>query len=96
MVTRWPGRMFCELRFLEVGGDPDVVERHDGEQRLSRLHVHADFDVFVHHAADRRGHSAVLQIQFGLIERGAFLLPRRPAPPARARASTATCCGPVL
>ena len=50
MVTRWPGRMCSSCVSLKFGGDPDVVEGHDGEQRLPGLHVHSDFDVFVHHA----------------------------------------------
>ncbi len=46
------GRMFRELRLLEVRGDPDVVERDERHQRLAGLDDLADFDGLA--ADDRR------------------------------------------
>src|ERR1700682_1130671 len=63
-----------ELSFLEIGGDPYIVQGHNRQQRLPGLHVHANFHIFVHDAAHRRSNRAVLQIQFGLREGGAFFL----------------------
>ena len=64
----------CELSFLEICGDPYIIEGHNRQQRLPGLHVHANFDILVHHAAHRRSNRAVLQIQFGLRKRRAFFL----------------------
>src|SRR5216684_1768423 len=37
----------AQLRFLEVSGDPDIVERNDREQLLSRLHALSNLDSFL-------------------------------------------------
>jgi hypothetical protein len=34
----WPGRIFCELRFLEVGGDPNTLPLADDQQLLAGHH----------------------------------------------------------
>ena len=56
------GAHVFQLRFLVIGGDPDFVERDDGEQLLAGLHVHSDFGVFADHAVHRRDDFRVLKI----------------------------------
>ena len=57
-----------QLRFLEVGGDPDVV-LHDGRQLLARLHAHARFHVALADAAgDGRQDTVVLQLLFRVLQ----------------------------
>jgi hypothetical protein len=63
----------AKLRLFKVRGDPDLIERHDSEQLLAGLHVHADDDRFIHLAADRGDNFRVLQVQLGLLQRGALL-----------------------
>ena len=36
---RLPDAHRCELRLLEVGVDPDLVERHDRHQRRARTYA---------------------------------------------------------
>ena len=56
-----------QLRFLEVGVDPDFRERADGHQALPHLDVVAGVDVAAgHHAVDVAEDVAVAEIQFGL------------------------------
>ena len=43
MSARCPGFMLAQLRLLEVGGDPEVVERDDLHHLLTDLHVLTDF-----------------------------------------------------
>ena len=60
-----------QLRFLEIGVDPDFGERADGHQALPGLHVVARVHVAPRdHAADLGKDVAVAQIQFGLVEIG--------------------------
>ena len=75
-----------ELRLFEIGGDPDFIERDDGQQLLAGLDIHADDDGLVHLAADRRDDFGVLQVQLGLLQSGALLLH---VGHGRTRASTA-------
>ena len=35
MVTSWQGCILVELGLLEVGGDPEIGERDDGQQVLA-------------------------------------------------------------
>ena len=71
----------AKLGFLEVGGDPDIVERNDLHQFLAGGDVLADFDGAVaDYACDRSNDFGVLQIQLRLIEVSFLLLGLRPAP----------------
>ena len=63
-----PTCMCAELRLLEIGGDPDFIERHDGEQLLAGLNIHADDDGLIHFAADRGDDFGVAEIELRLIE----------------------------
>ena len=68
-VTCWPGFMQAQLRLLEVGGDPDVVERNDRHQLLAGRDVRAHFDrLFADDPVDRRDDGAVAEIEFGLVD----------------------------
>lgn len=44
----WLGRIFFELRFLEVGGDPNILPLADDQQLLAGLHSLAN----LHGSAD--------------------------------------------
>src|SRR5262249_10244276 len=68
------GGHVAELGLFEIGGNPDFIERNDGKELLARLDVEADDNSLVHFAADRGDDPRVLQIEFGLLEGGAFLL----------------------
>ena len=58
-----------ELRFLEVGIDPNLGERAHGHEALADLHVVAGIDVAArHHAVDFRYDVAVAQVEIGLVE----------------------------
>ena len=62
-------RRLAQLRFLEVGVDPDLGERADRHQALARHHVVARIHVAAgDDAVDLGQHVAVAKIQFGLIE----------------------------
>ena len=64
-----------QLRFLEVGVDPDLRQRANGHQALSDLDVVAGVDVAArHHAVDLADDVAVAEIQLGLIQIAAGLL----------------------
>src|SRR5712671_1633006 len=57
----------AELGFFEVGGGPDVIQVHDGKQRLARLHGLSRLDAaFAENAGYRRNNSCVLEIEFSL------------------------------
>ena len=57
-----------DLRFLEVGVDPDFGQRADRHQRLAGLHVVARVDVAARdHAVDLGVDVAVAQVQLGLL-----------------------------
>src|SRR5579863_2337125 len=59
-----------ELCLLEVRRDPDVLERHQGHQRLSGHHVLADFHgLLAHQAGDGSDKRGVTEIQLRLLER---------------------------
>ncbi len=60
---------FAQLRFFEVGGDPNVVEIDDLHQFLAGSDVLPDFDGAIADDAVHRGNDlGVLQVQCGLIE----------------------------
>jgi hypothetical protein len=42
----WPGRIFFALRFLEVGGDPNILPLADNQQLLAGLHSLANLHGF--------------------------------------------------
>src|SRR5580704_10843817 len=64
-----------ELRFFEVCGDPDVVQRDNREQTLARLNTMAEFDRFPSdHAAHRRIDFRVAKVQLRGVQIGACLL----------------------
>ena len=63
MSTGWPMRMLPQLGFLEVGVDPQLIQRDHRHQRGARLHSLAELhgtlgDV----AGDRRDQRAALQL----------------------------------
>jgi hypothetical protein len=62
-----------QLRFFEVGCNPNFVEGHNVEQNLSRLDVHSDDNILIHRATDRRYDLRVLQVKFGLLQRRSLL-----------------------
>ena len=62
-----PGTDLPELALLEVRRDPDVVEGHDGQQRLSGLDDLADLDRLLAHVTARGClHGGIVQIEHGL------------------------------
>ena len=64
-----------QLRFLEIGVDPDLRERADGHETLPHLDVVAGVDVAAgHHAVDIADDAAVAEIQFGLVQVAAGLV----------------------
>ena len=64
-----------QLRFLEIGVDPDLRKRTDGHETLPHLDVVAGVDVAAgHHAVDIADDAAVSEIQFGLIQVAAGLV----------------------
>src|SRR5258708_38745992 len=70
-----PDLHMAELSLFEIGGDPDIVERDDLHQLLSRSDILADFDRTVADHTSNRGHDfGVAQIQLSLIEIGFFAL----------------------
>ncbi len=98
IVARWPGSHVAQLRLLEIGRDPDVVERDDGHQRLAGLHDLADFDRLrlttpLHRRLDRRvlrGSARPARAPPSPASRAP-----RPRPPARASAPPAAApCAP--
>src|SRR5581483_12029660 len=61
----------AQLRLLEIGRDPDAVERDERQQRLPRLNDLADLDCLAAHlAALGRLDHRVAQVQLRLLERG--------------------------
>ena len=68
-IDRLPDAQVAQLRFLEVGVDPDFVERANRHQVLADLDKVARIDVAPRDdAVDVRGDVAVTKIQFGLRE----------------------------
>jgi hypothetical protein len=63
-----------ELRLLEVGRDPNFIERHNSNELLPRLNVQPDNDGFIHFTSDRSEGFRVLEVQLGLFEQCAPLL----------------------
>ncbi len=60
-----------ELRFLEIRGDVDLIERDDGEKQLSGRNVLAQVHGFLGDlSGDRGGDVSVGEIQLGLLQRG--------------------------
>src|SRR5829696_2927835 len=57
-LHRLPDLQVGELRLLEVGGHPHTRVRHDGEQRLPRLHELPDLDLLPRDDAAHRRHDA--------------------------------------
>ncbi len=59
----------AELRLLEIGVDPDFIERADRHQSLANLHIVARVDVSAcDDPIDLRDDVAVAEIEFGLVE----------------------------
>src|SRR5580704_10992199 len=63
-----------ELGLFEIGGNPDVIERHHREELLAGLNVQPDDHRFIYFTSDRRNNFGVLEIELGLLEECAFLL----------------------
>jgi hypothetical protein len=64
-----PDAQVAQLRFLEVGVNPDFVERANRHQVLADLNIVARIDVAPRDdAVDLRDDVAVTKIQFGLRE----------------------------
>src|ERR1700678_84364 len=67
----------AQLVLLEIGGDPDVVERHHRQQRFARLHALPRLDALLaDHPTHRRGDFGVAVVEYCLIELGLGLLNR--------------------
>ena len=67
-----------ELRLLEVGRDPDIVQRNDYEQALSWLYAMTELNsLSSDHAADRRVDFRVTEIELSGVQvsTGLFLVP---------------------
>ncbi len=108
--TGWPMRRLLQLALLEVGLDPDLVERDHRHQRRAGLHALAELHAALGDVAvDRRQQLGALQRQVGLaharrgaqhvrvlLDRGAFgqRLVRRAA--ARAPPARADCAAATL
>src|ERR1700722_5527141 len=74
-VDRLTGPHPAQLVFLEIGGDPYVVERYHRQQRFARLHALTRFDAFLaDYATHGRGNPRVAVVEQGLIEFGLGLL----------------------
>src|SRR3989442_4243432 len=72
------GTHVLQLRLLEVGCHPDLVDLHEREERLARLHDLSDVDAFLrNNAGRRRVHDGVLKIQLCLRQIRARLLHAR-------------------
>ena len=68
-IDRLADAQVAQLRLLEIGVDPDLVERADRHQALADLHVVARIDVSARDdAVDLRDDVAIAQIELGLIE----------------------------
>ena len=63
-----------ELGLFEIGGHPDFIERHHGEELLAVLNVHPDHHRLIHFTADRSNDFRVSEIELGLFEQRALLL----------------------
>src|ERR1700746_1721125 len=64
-----------ELRLFEVRGDPDVVQRNNDKQALSRLDAVTELNRFPsNHAADRSVDLRVAEIELSSVQVGAGLL----------------------
>ena len=75
MVTSWPGCISRELGLFEVGGDPEIGERDDGQEILPDAEVGADLDVLlVDDAGGGGGDVGVGEVELGLIDLGLGLL----------------------
>jgi hypothetical protein len=71
-VHRQPNAQVAQLRFLEIGVDPDVIERANRHQVLADLNIIARIDLPARHdAIDLRDDAAIAKVQFSL---GEFLL----------------------
>src|SRR5271155_1486034 len=74
-IDRLPRLHPAQLVFLEVGGNPDVVERHHCEQRFAWLNALSRLDAFLaDHPSHRRSDFGVAVIEQGLIELSLRLL----------------------
>ena len=61
----------AKLRLLEVGIDPDLVERHDGHQRHAGLHALADLHAALRDVSGyRRQQMAARKVEIGAAQRG--------------------------
>src|SRR5260370_27157682 len=56
-----------KLRLLEIGRDPDIIERHDIYKFLPDTHVLTDFNAFLaDNCGDRRTNHGIAQVQLCL------------------------------
>ena len=95
-VTRCPAFISRKLRFLEVGGNPDVVEIDDLHQLLPGSDILPDLDgAIADDAVDRSNDFGVLQVQLRLIESRFLALRLRQAPTRPWRAMICICLGAV-
>jgi hypothetical protein len=68
-IDRLADAQVPELRLLEVGVDPDFIERADRHQSLANLHIVARIDVSASDdAIDLGDDVAIAQIELGLVE----------------------------
>ena len=68
-IDRLADAQVAELRLLEIGVDPDLVERADRHEALADLDIVARIDVSARDdAVDLRDDVAVAEVEFGLVE----------------------------
>lgn len=61
---RLPRPHMLELRLLEIGDNPDVIERHNVEHLLADTHVLTDLHIFLSNdSRDWRANDCVVQVQ---------------------------------
>jgi hypothetical protein len=63
-----------KLRLFKIRGYPDFIERHNGEELLPGLNVHADYDCLIYFAAHRSHNLCVLKVELCLLEQRSLLL----------------------
>ena len=61
-----------ELILFEIGGDPDFIEGHDGEELLAGLNIQAHDHGLIHFSADGSNDLGIAEIELGLLQERAF------------------------
>ena len=65
-LLTWP--KMAKLFFLEVGCDPDVIERYDVNQLLSDVHALSAFDTSLDNDSSNRGpNDGVAKVELSLV-----------------------------